>query len=132
MTATVVIMEQAYDRIRRTLDGASSNVRCLRTNENDRLALGPPGRIEGGDGVVEGGDGADVRPQPPVADALDNLIQVGPVGLDDEVDGQPVGRPRLGGPDDGHQRSARPDQTRGSLLDVSADDVEDQVDTAGV
>src|SRR5215831_377197 len=36
------------------------------------------------------------------------------------------------GPDDGHQRSSGADPACGSLLDVSADDVENQVDAADV
>ncbi len=42
-------------------------------NANDRLARAPFGRVEGGNGIVEGSDGADVRPQSPVADSLDDL-----------------------------------------------------------
>jgi hypothetical protein len=56
----------------------------------------------------------------------------GAIGLDDEVDCQAVGGPRLGRPYDGHQGSSGPDQACGPLLDVSADDVEDQIDVADV
>jgi hypothetical protein len=48
------------------------------------------GSIEGGDGVVAGWDVADVRPQPPVTHTPDDLTQMGPIGLDNEVDRQTV------------------------------------------
>src|SRR5215211_2555564 len=63
-----------------------------RTNADDRLALDPLGRVQGGDGVIEGRDVADVRPQPTVPDPLDDLTQLSAIGLDDEVDRQAVGR----------------------------------------
>ena len=90
------------------------------------------GRVEGGDGIVEGRDVADVRPQSSVPHPLDDLTQLGTIGLDDEVDRQAVGGPRLGRPDDGHQCSSGPNQARGPLLDVAADDIEDQIDSADV
>src|SRR3954465_3545436 len=77
-----------------------------RTNADDRLPADPLGRVEGGDGLVEGRDVADVRPQSSVPHPLDELTQLGTIGLDDEVDRQAVGRPRLGRPGDGHQRSS--------------------------
>src|SRR3954453_2173884 len=76
----------------------------LRTNADDRLPLDPRSRVEGGDGNVEGRDIADVRPQSSVPDTLEDLAQLGTIGLDDEVDRQTVGGPCLGRPDDGHQR----------------------------
>src|SRR5215218_5157507 len=103
-----------------------------RANADDRLPLDPLGRVEGGDGIVEGRDVADVGPQPSVPYPLDDLTQLGAIGLDDEVDCQAVGGPRLGRPYDGHQGSSGPDQACGPFLDVSADDVEDQVDASGV
>ncbi len=57
-----------------------------RTNADDRLPADPLGRIEGGDGIVEGRDGADVRPQSSVPHPLDDLTQLGTIGLDNEVD----------------------------------------------
>src|SRR4051795_9191273 len=104
----------------------------LRTNADDRLPGDPLGRIEGGDGIVEARDVADVAPQSSVPHPLDNLTQLGTIGLDDEVDRQAVGRPRLGGPGDGHQRPSGSDHACGPLLDVAADDVEHQVDVAEV
>src|SRR5262245_14616345 len=59
-----------------------------RTSANNGLPADPPGRVEGGDGVVEGRDGADVRPQPPIPHPLDDLTQLGTIGLDNEVDSQ--------------------------------------------
>jgi hypothetical protein len=69
-----------------------------RTNADDRLPLASLGRVESGDGIVEGRDGADVRPQPSVPHPLDDLTQLGAIGLDNEVDRQAVGGPRLGRP----------------------------------
>src|SRR5690348_12783163 len=103
-----------------------------RTNADDRLPRAALGRVEGGDGIVEGRDVADVRPQSSVPHPLDDLTQLGTIGLDYEVDCQAVGRPRLGRPYDGHQCSSGPDQARGPLLDFAADDVEHQVDAADV
>jgi len=80
--------------------------------------------FEGGDGVVEGRDVAAVRPQPSVPDPLHDLAQLGTIGLDNEVDRQAVGGPRLGRAGDGHQRSPGPDQACGPPLDVAADDIE--------
>ena len=94
--------------------------------------LRPLGRIEGRDGIVEGRDVADVRPQPSVPHPPDDLTQLGTIGLDNEVDRQAVHRPRLGRAGDGHQCSSGPDHACGPLLDVSADDVEHQVDSADV
>src|SRR5690242_14963887 len=99
---------------------------------DDRLPADPLGRVEGCDGIVEGCDVADVRPQSSVPHPLGDLTQLGTIGQDNEVDGQAVGGPRLGRPDDGHQGSSGPDQACGALLDVSADDVEHQVDPADV
>ena len=89
-----------------------------RANADDRLPVDPLGRVEGGDGIVEGRDVADVGPQPSVPHPLDDLTQLGAIGLDDEVDCQAVGGPRLGRPYDGHQGSSGPDQACGPLLDV--------------
>jgi type I restriction enzyme M protein len=47
---------------------------------------------------------------------------LGTIGLDNEVDRQAVGGPRLGRPDDGHQCSSSSNQACGPLLDVGADD----------
>ena len=67
----------------------------LRANANDRLPRASLGRVEGGDGIVEGRDGADVRPQSSVPHPLDDLAQLGTIGLDNEVDRQTVGGPCL-------------------------------------
>src|SRR6185436_6094356 len=77
-------------------------------------------------------DVADVRPQPSVTHPPDDLTKLGAIGLDNKVDRQTIRGPRLGRPDDGHQRSPGSDQTRGPLLDVAADDIEDQIDSADV
>src|SRR5262245_1363523 len=74
-------------------------VRCCWTNADDRLSLDPRSRVECADGVVEGRDVADVRPQSPIANPLDDLAQLGTIGLDNEVDRQAVSGPRLGRPD---------------------------------
>src|SRR5262245_62772918 len=74
------------------------------TNADNRLSRAALGRVEGGDGIVEGRDFADVRPQSSVSHTLDDLTQLGTIGLDNEVDRQAVGGPCLARPDDGHQR----------------------------
>ena len=66
-----------------------------RTNAYDRLPRAPLGRVEGGDGIFEGRDGPDVRPQASVPDLLDDLTQLGTIGLDNEVDRKAVNGPRL-------------------------------------
>src|SRR5437868_1527951 len=103
-----------------------------RTNTNDRLPRAPLGRVEGGDGIVEGRDGPDVRPQSSVPHPLDDLTQLGTIGLDNEVDRKAINGPRLRRPDDGHQRSSGSNQARGPLPDVAADDIEHQIDAADV
>src|SRR6201997_2143215 len=122
--------------------GIASSVICLfgaltgacrsPTNADDRLPADPPGRVEGRDGIVEGCDVADVRPQPSVTHPPDDLTQLGAIGLDNEVGRQAVGGPGLGRAGDGHQCSSGPDHACGPLLDVAADDVERQVDSADV
>src|SRR3954452_7250489 len=104
----------------------------LWANADDRLPVASLGRVEGADSTVEGRDVADVGPQSSVAHPLDDLTQLSTIGLDDEVDCQAVGGPRLGRPYDGHQGSSGPDQACRPLLDVSADDVEHQVDGSDV
>src|SRR5882672_7440260 len=111
---------------------ASMGVRRSGTNADDRLPHASLGRVEGGDGIVEGRDVADVRPQSSVPHPLDDLTQLGTIGLDNEVDRQAVGGPRLGRPDDGHQCSSGSNQACGPLPDVAADDIENQIDPADV
>src|SRR5205823_7725908 len=77
-------------------------------------------------------DVADGRPQSSVTHPLDDLTQLGTIGLDNKVDRQAVGGPRLGRPDDGHQCSSSSNQACGPLLDVAADDIEYQIDAADV
>src|SRR5262247_99866 len=101
-------------------------------NADDRLSLASLGRVEGGDGIVESRDVADVRPQSSVPHPLNDLTQLGTVGLDNEVDRQAAGGPRFGRPDDGHQCSSGSNQACGPLSDVAADDIEHQIDSADV
>src|SRR5262249_41085833 len=54
----------------------------LWTNADDRLALDPLFRVEGGNGLVEGRDVADVRPHSTVTRPPDNLTQLGAIGHD--------------------------------------------------
>src|SRR5438067_9770623 len=103
-----------------------------RTNADDSLPRASLGRVEGGDGILEGRDVADVRPQSSVPHPLDDLTQLGTIGLDNEVDHQAVGGPRLGRPDDGHQCSSGSNEACGPLSDVAADDIEHQIDAADV
>ena len=95
-----------------------------RTNADDRLPRASLVRVEGADGIVEGRDVADVRPQASVPHPLDDLTQLSTIGLDDEVDRQTLDRPRLGRPDDGHQRSSNSNQACGPLPDVAPDEIE--------
>src|SRR5690242_5215208 len=104
----------------------------LLTNADDCLPPTSLGRVQGGDGIVEGRDVADVRPQSSVPHPLDDLTQLGTIGLDNEVDRQAVVGPRLGRADDGHQCSSSSNQARGPLLNVAADDIEHQIDAADV
>src|SRR4051795_11684263 len=76
-----------------------------RANADDRLPLASLGRVEGGDGIVQSRDVADVRPQSSVPHPLHDLTQLDTIGLDNEIDRQAVGGPRLGRPNDGHQCS---------------------------
>jgi len=73
-----------------------------------------------------------MRPQASVPHPPDDFAQLGTIGLDDEVDRQAVGGPRLGRPDDGHQYSSGSNQACGALLDVASDDIEIQIDSADV
>src|SRR5690349_7483466 len=73
-----------------------------------------------------------MRPQPSVPDALDDLAQLRTIGLDNEVDRQTVHGARFARPDDGHQRPPGSNETRGSLSDVAADEVEHEVDVTDV
>src|SRR5438477_3611831 len=114
--------------------GAASEgaLEASRANTNDRLPRASFGWVEGRDGIVEGRDVADVRPQSSVPHPLDNLTELGTIGFDNEVDRQAVSGSRLRRSDDGHQYSSGPNQTRGPLPDVAADDIENQVDAADV
>src|SRR5215475_14655767 len=105
---------------------------CARKNADDRLPRASLGRIEGGDGIVEGRDVADVRSQSSVLYPLGDLTQLGTIGLDNEVYREAVGGQRLGRSDNGQQRSSGSNQAHGPLLDVAADDIKHQIDTADV
>src|SRR5215217_4762710 len=100
--------------------------RLLRTNVDDGLPLASLGGVQRGDGIVEGRHVADVGPQSSVTHPAHDLPQLGTIGLDNEIDGQTVGGPRLDRADDGHQHSPSTNQTRGPLLDVAADYIENQ------
>jgi hypothetical protein len=63
-------------RPRYDVTGVSVVSASLWANPDDRLALGPFGRVEGGDGIVEGRDVSDVRPQPTIPDSLDDSNHV--------------------------------------------------------
>src|SRR5436190_14594725 len=102
------------------------------TNADDGLPHSSLGGVEGRDGIVEGRDGTDVSPQSSVPHTLDDLAQLGTIGLDNEVDRQAVRGPCLARPDDGHQRSSGSNQARGPLSDVAADEIEHQIDSADV
>src|SRR5262252_9948014 len=101
-------------------------------NANDRLSLDPFRPVEGGNRIVEGSHVADVCPQPTNPDPLHELIQLGAIWYDDEVDSQAARGPRLGRAGDGHQRSSGANQARRPLRDVAAEDIENQIDLADV
>src|SRR4051812_17659680 len=103
-----------------------------RTDANDCFPRATLCRVEGGDGIVQGRDGADVCPKSSVSHALDDLTQLGTIGLDDEVDRQAVGGPPLGWANDGHQRSSGSNQACGSFPDVATNEIEHQIDAADV
>src|SRR5262249_28527759 len=104
----------------------------LRKDADDRLSLASFPRVQGADGLVKGRDFADVRPQPTDSQSLDDLGQLGAIGLDNEVDCQAVVRPRHRWADDGDQCSSISNEPRGPLADVTADDIEYEVDMADV
>src|SRR5205814_545614 len=79
-----------------------------------------------------GSHSADVCPQPTIPDPLDELIQLGAIGYDDEVDSQAVSGPHLGRAGDGDQRSSGANHGRRPLRDVAADDIENQINFADV
>src|SRR3954453_890770 len=109
--------------------------RCLRvlwTNVDDPLPRASPGGVEGSHGIVEGRHVADVRPQSSVTHPPHDLTQLGTIGLDNEIDGQTVDGPRLDRADDGHQPSPSTNQSPGPFLDVAADDIENEIDSADV
>src|ERR1044071_7078403 len=101
-------------------------------NADDRLSLASLGSVEGGDGIIESRDVADVRPQSTIPHPLDDLIQLGAIGYDDEVDSQAASGPRIGRAGDGHQRSSGANQARRPLRDVAAEDIENQIDPADI
>src|SRR6185369_16121839 len=107
-------------------------LRCSPSDADDRLPRASLLRVERADGFVEARDGADVRPEASVPHPLDDLAQLRAIGLDDEIDRQAVGGPRLDRTDDGHQGSSGPDHRRGPFPDVAADEIEHQVDSADV
>src|SRR6185312_14800425 len=94
--------------------------RSLLTNTDDRLPPASLGRIQGGDGVVEGRDVANVCSQSSVPHPLDNLTQLGAIGLDDEVDRTAVVGPRHGRAYDGHHCSSGSNQACRLLADIAA------------
>src|SRR6201997_1041153 len=101
-------------------------------NADDRLSLASLGPVEGGNGIVEGSHFADVCPQPTNSDPLDELTQLGAIGLSDEV-ARPAARgPRIGRAGNGHQRSSGANHARRALRDVAAEDIENQIDLADV
>src|SRR5579884_2218269 len=112
--------------------GASIGARASRMNADDRLSFGPLRRVEGGNRIVEGSHLADVCPQPTIPGSLDDLTQLDAMRYDDEVDSQPVSRPRLGRAGDGHQRSSGANHASRPLRDVAAEDIENEINFADV
>src|ERR1043166_7190457 len=107
--------------------------RCRsRMSADDRLSLDALGRVEGGNRIVERSHVADVCPQPTIPDPLDELTQLGAIGYDDEVNREAISGPRFGRAGDRHQHSSGANQACRPLPDVSADDVENQINFADV
>src|SRR5262249_6113131 len=77
--------------------------------------------------IVEGSNVADVCPQPTNPDPLHELIQLGAIWYDDEVDSQAARGPHLGRAGNGHQRSSGANHARRPLRDVAAEDIENQI-----
>src|SRR5689334_22017818 len=98
-----VCVEKERSRSGDEITSQSSSMTLSRSHSNDGLPRASLGRIERGDGIVEGRSGADVRPQSSVPQPLDDLAQLGTIGLDNEVDRQTGGGPCLARSDDGHQ-----------------------------
>src|SRR4051794_32224369 len=90
------------------------------------------GPVDRDDGFVEVRDGADVCPESSVPHSLDDLTQLGTIGLDNKVNRQAVDGPRLGRSHDGHQRSSGSNYARGPLLDVATNHIKHQIDAANV
>src|SRR5262245_65581537 len=101
-------------------------------NADDRLSLDPLVPVEGCNGVIEGRDVADVRPHSSVTRPPDDLTQLGGIRYNDEVDSQTASGPRLGRAGDGHQRSSGANQACGPLRDVTAENIENQIDSADI
>src|SRR5262249_10961400 len=101
-------------------------------NADDRLPLGPLGRVEGGNRIVEGSHVADVCPQPTIPDPLADLAKWGAIGYDAEVDSQAVSGPPLGRAGNGPQRSSGANHARRPLRDVAAEDIENQIAPADI
>ncbi|HEY2799949.1 MAG TPA: hypothetical protein VGI85_05100, partial [Chthoniobacterales bacterium] len=99
---------------------------------DDRLSLAPLGPVESGNRIVEGCHVADVCPQPTNPNPLDELVQLGAIGDDHEVDSPAARGSRLGWAGDGHQGSSGANQARRPPPDVSTDDIENQINLADV
>src|SRR5438309_1475990 len=56
----------------------------LRINVNNGLSPDPLGPVKGGNGIVEDSHIADVCTQPTIPEPMDNLVQLGAIGFDDE------------------------------------------------
>ena len=63
---------------------------------------------------------------------MDDLEQLGTIGLDDKVDGEAVSGASLDGSDDGDKDASGAENRSGPLPDVAADDIEDEIDLADV
>ena len=103
-----------------------------RMSADDRLSSDPFGPVEGGNGIVEGGHFADVCPQTTIPDPLDELTQSGAIGFDDEVNRPTASGPRFRRAGDGHQRSSGANHACRLLHNVTAEDIENQIDFAHV
>jgi hypothetical protein len=89
-----------------------------------RLAAGPLGHIENGNGIVEGRDAANVRAQSSVAYSPDDFTRLATIGHENKIYRLAIRGPSLDWPVNRDQCSAGPDQACRRCPDIAADDVE--------
>jgi len=99
-------------------------------NADDRLSRTSLGRIEDGDSIIQARYGPDICPQSSIPRPLDDLGQLKAIRLNNEVNCHTIDGPRLRRPDDRNQNSSCANQARGTLADISAYEIEHEIDFA--